>query len=151
MLIKTVALFMTITAVFACEMDCRRGVSQNFADYYMPVVQSTVDSLESQLSSSIQRISIPSTITEQVSDEEILGGVQSAIYQNLKNFVGDDTLKSKLAQGFYQVIFNEALPYKGDCNNPKRLTRKMPPAGESWTMEECKMIKLIEQVILMKR
>ncbi|KAG0746142.1 hypothetical protein G6F16_007028 [Rhizopus arrhizus] len=137
MLIKTVALFMTITAVFACEMDCRRGVSQNFAVYYMPVVQSTVDSLESQLSSSIQRISIPSTITKQVSDEEILGGVQSAIYQNLRNFVGDDTLKAKLAQGFYQVIFNEALPYKGDCNNPKRLTRKMPPAGESWTMEEC--------------
>ncbi|KAG0756679.1 hypothetical protein G6F21_010767 [Rhizopus arrhizus] len=123
--------------VFGCEMDCRRGVSQNFADYYTPVVQMSVDSLESQLTSSLQKVKIPTKITDQVPSTELTQDMQNAIHSSLQNFVKVATSKPRLAEGFYQVIFNEELPYKGDCNNPKRLTRKMPPPGESWTIEEC--------------
>ena len=139
MLVKTIAIFLTMTtAVFGCEMDCRRGVSQNFADYYTPVVQMSVDSLESQLTSSLQKVKIPTKITDQVPSTELTQDMQNAIHSSLQNFVKVATSKPRLAEGFYQVIFNEELPYKGDCNNPKRLTRKMPPPGESWTIEECK-------------
>lgn len=133
MWIKTLALFLTLSTVLGCEMPCRRGVSQNFADYYTPVVQMSVDSLQQQLSSSVQRITLPSDFSQ-----DILDSLQTSLTNNLEQFVQDDALKNKLAQGFYQVIFNEELPYKGDCNNPKRLNRKMPPEGESWTIQECK-------------
>lgn len=132
MWIKTLALFLTLSTVLGCEMPCRRGVSQNFADYYTPVVQMSVDSLQQQLSSSVQRITLPSDFSQ-----DILDSLQTSLTNNLEQFVQDDALKNKLAQGFYQVIFNEELPYKGDCNNPKRLNRKMPPEGESWTIQEC--------------
>ncbi|CAO3693120.1 unnamed protein product [Rhizopus stolonifer] len=136
MLAKTLGLILTFTtAALACEMDCRRGVSQNFADYYTPVVQMTVDSLETQLATSMQTIKLPTKIP--VSKEEITEEIQLAVHKSLQDFVKTATSKPKLAEGFYQVIFNEELPYKGDCNNPKRVNRKMPPKGESWTMEEC--------------
>ncbi|CAO3685013.1 unnamed protein product [Rhizopus stolonifer] len=131
MWIKTLALFLTLSTVLGCEMPCRRGVSQNFADYYTPVVQMSVDSLQQQLSSSVQRITLPSDFSR------CSRITPDLINRQFEQFVRDDALKNKLAQGFYQVIFNEELPYKGDCNNPKRLNRKMPPEGESWTIQEC--------------
>jgi hypothetical protein len=122
-------------------MDCRRGVSKNFADFYSPVIKASVQDLHASLSEAIEKVSIPSTITEKVTQQELLQDIESSIDTSLNNFVTYAT-SNKLAEGFYQVTFNEELPYKGDCNNPRRLTRKMPPAGESWTMDECKFFNI---------
>lgn len=144
MLVKSVALILlAASTTFACEMDCRRGVSKNFADFYSPVIKDTVDNLNSQLTKAIQKVSIPSTITQEIEGDELLKDIQASIDTSLNTFVEYATHQKRLAEGFYQVTFNEELPYKGDCNNPKRLTRKMPPVGESWTMDECKLFFLI--------
>ncbi|KAI9250268.1 hypothetical protein BY458DRAFT_524866 [Sporodiniella umbellata] len=136
MLAKTIGILLALTtATLACEMDCRRGVSDNFATYYTPVVQMAVDSLETRLVSSMQNVKLPGKI--EVPRSEVVGGIEAAIHTSLQSFVKTATSKPKLAEGFYQVIFNEELPYKGDCNNPKRVDRKMPPKGESWTLDEC--------------
>ncbi|KAI8981663.1 hypothetical protein BDF20DRAFT_817399 [Mycotypha africana] len=140
MLLNKIVLFVAASftsVVLACEMDCRRGVSKGFAEFYTPVVRDIVDNLNSQLTKSIAKVTVPSIITNEVDKSELLEDLETSIESSLESFITVATSQSKLAEGFYQVIFNEELPYKGDCNNPKRLTRKMPPAGESWTLEEC--------------
>ncbi|ORE16823.1 hypothetical protein BCV71DRAFT_244378 [Rhizopus microsporus] len=118
-------------------MDCRRGVSGDFADVYKPIIDMSVNRLQTQLTSSIPKVSVPSKITTHVSNEELVDDIRASIKSTLEQFANTELSKPRLAEGFYQVIFNEENPYKGDCNNPKRLTRKMPPKGESWTLEEC--------------
>ncbi|CEP19985.1 hypothetical protein [Parasitella parasitica] len=137
---KTIPLLLVAAAssVFACEMDCRRGLSRDFAGFYVPVIKDTISDLHSQLTKAIKKVSVPSTITNQLEKSELLDDIQESIESSLNAFVALATSQSRLAEGFYQVMFNEELPYKGDCNNPRRLTRKMPPPGESWTMDECR-------------
>lgn len=126
------------SVVFGCEMDCRRGVSKNFADFYSPVIKSLVTNLQSQLVVSMNKVSVPQVILDtQIDKTEITEEIEQSIESTLHNFYSMATSETRLAEGFYQVIFNEEFPYKGDCNNPRRLTRKMPPPGESWTLEEC--------------
>ncbi|CEG83797.1 hypothetical protein RMATCC62417_17670 [Rhizopus microsporus] len=138
MLVKTIALFFTLTSVaLACEMDCRRGVSGDFADVYKPIIDMSVNRLQDQLTSSIPKVSVPPKITTHVSNGELVDDIRASIKSTLEQFANTELSKPRLAEGFYQVIFNEENPYKGDCNNPRRLTRKMPPKGESWTLEEC--------------
>ncbi|CAO3652966.1 unnamed protein product [Cunninghamella echinulata] len=50
-----------------------------------------------------------------------------------------------LQNNIYSVIFNDAeKPFKGDCGAPpKKLTRKTPPPGESWTLQECEAMDYI--------
>ncbi|KAI8994943.1 hypothetical protein BDB01DRAFT_774698 [Pilobolus umbonatus] len=131
------SLLFIATGILACEMPCRRGVSKAFGEFYTPVVQATVDNLQTHLVQSITQVTIPAKITNNVESTELLHSVTVAINSSLSDFVSTATSEDRLAQGIYQVIFNEELPYKGDCNHPKRLTRTMPPPGESWTMEEC--------------
>lgn len=125
----------------ACEMDCRRGVSKNFADFYTPVIKDSVKNLHAQLTKSFTNVAVPNAIrSKNIQKDQILKDVEASLATSLDQFVAMATSTSKLAEGFYQVTFNEELPYKGDCNNPRRLTRKMPPPGESWTMDECKFV-----------
>ncbi|RCH93684.1 hypothetical protein CU098_009103 [Rhizopus stolonifer] len=139
MLMKSVSLLLlAASTVFACEMDCRRGVSKGFAGFYEPVIKDSVTNLHSELSKAIEKITVPTVITQKVERSEVLSDLEDSIENSLTDFTAMATAQSRLAEGFYQVIFNEELPYKGDCNNPKRLNRKMPPPGESWTMEECR-------------
>lgn len=139
MLIKTISLILlAASSTLACEPDCRRGVAKNFAYFYAPVIQDSVDNLHSQLSKAIVKVAVPSVITDQIDKTELLDDIEESIDTSLNTFVAMATSQSKLAEGFYQVTFNEELPYKGDCNHPARLTRTMPPPGESWTMDECK-------------
>ncbi|KAI9472072.1 MAG: hypothetical protein EXX96DRAFT_582789 [Benjaminiella poitrasii] len=138
MLVKSLLLLSLVPFTLACEMDCRRGVSGDLARYYAPVLNETIHELEPQLSRSLQDITVPATITAEVSQAEILDDLRQAISTTLEDFFELASAPSRLADGFYQVIFNEELPYKGDCNHPKRLDRKMPDPGESWTMEECR-------------
>lgn len=139
MLIKSISLLLlAASSTLACEMDCRRGVSRNFAAVYTPVIKDSIDNLHAQLTKSINKVAIPSVITEKIEKAELQDDIEDSIDASLNEFITFATSEKKLAEGFYQVTFNEELPYKGDCNSPKRLTRKMPPKGESWTMEECK-------------
>lgn len=142
MLVKSVAFLLLAAAsstTFACEMDCRRGVSKAFGDFYTPVVKDTVDNLHSGLTKAIAKVGVPSVIkAEGIDETELLDDIETSIDNSLNRFVAMATAPNKLAEGFYQVTFNEELPYKGDCNHPARLTRKMPPKGESWTMDECR-------------
>lgn len=144
MLIKSISLILLAAAstTFACEMDCRRGVSRNFADAYAPVIKDSIDNLHAQLTKSINKVAIPSVITAKIEKTELQDDIEDSIDASLTEFISFATSEKKLAEGFYQVTFNEELPYKGDCNNPKRLERKMPPKGESWTMDECKFLKI---------
>lgn len=140
MLMKSVSLLILLaSSTLACEMDCRRGVSKNFADFYTPVIKDSVDDLHAQLTKAVEKVAIPNVITSnQIERTDLLEDIEQSIDASLNQFIALATSTSKLAEGFYQVTFNEELPYKGDCNNPKRLTRKMPPTGESWTIDECK-------------
>ncbi|GAN07255.1 hypothetical protein MAM1_0154d06750 [Mucor ambiguus] len=140
LLLKSIPLLLVAAAysVSACEMDCRRGLSRDFAGFYVPVIKDSISDLHSQLTKSIEKVSIPDAITSQLERSELMDDIEESIETSLNEFVALATSQSRLAEGFYQVMFNEELPYKGDCNNPKRLTRKMPPPGESWTMDECR-------------
>lgn len=140
LLLRSIPLLLVAAAysVSACEMDCRRGVSRNFAGFYVPVIKDSITDLHSQLTKSIEKVPVPGAITSQLEKSELLEDIEESIETSLNEFVALATSQSKLAEGFYQVIFNEELPYKGDCNHPKRLTRNMPPKGESWTMDECR-------------
>jgi hypothetical protein len=138
MLVKGLSMLLFGAAtVLACEMDCRKGLAGDFAEVYTPVIENSVNGLESSLESSIKAIKVPTILTNEVSEEEMYTNIENAVKKSLKQFVTYAT-DSKLADGIYRVMFAEELPYKGDCNNPARLTRKMPPQGESWTLEECK-------------
>ncbi|KAI7898219.1 uncharacterized protein BX663DRAFT_525614 [Cokeromyces recurvatus] len=138
MLFKKLSLLLLASVTLACEMDCRRGVSKDLASFYVPVIKDTIQSLQSQLVASIDKINVPALITNKVDKNELMDDMQQTLTTTLDDFVTMASAPSRLAEGFYQVIFNEELPYKGDCNNPKRLDRKMPKPGESWTMEECR-------------
>ncbi|GAA5812530.1 hypothetical protein MFLAVUS_005986 [Mucor flavus] len=139
MLIKSISFILLVaSSTLACEMDCRRGVSKNFAHFYAPVIQDSVDNLHVQLTKAVIKVAVPSVITDQIDKAELLDDIEESIDTSLNAFIAMATSQSKLAEGFYQVTFNEELPYKGDCNNPRRLTRKMPPPNESWTMDECR-------------
>jgi hypothetical protein len=139
MLFKSISvLLLAASSVLACEMDCRRGLSRDFAGFYVPVIKDTISDLQSQLTKSIEKVTVPSIITSRLEKSELMDDIEQSIESSLIEFVTYATSSTRLAEGFYQVMFNEELPYKGDCNNPRRLTRKMPPQGQSWTMEECK-------------
>lgn len=140
MLIKSISLLLlAASSTLACEMDCRRGVSRNFAEFYAPVVKDSINNLHIQLTEAINKVAIPSVITEKVEKTELQDDIENSIDASLSDFITFATSEKKLAEGFYQVTFNEELPYKGDCNSPKRLNRKMPPKNQSWTMDECKL------------
>jgi hypothetical protein len=140
MLIKSISvLLLAASSVLACEMDCRRGLSRDFAGFYVPVIKDSISDLHSQLTKSIEKVAVPTVITDQFDKSELMDDIEQSIESSLNEFVTLAISQSRLAEGFYQVMFNEELPYKGDCNNPRRLTRKMPPPGESWTLDECKL------------
>ncbi|KAI9261082.1 hypothetical protein BY458DRAFT_439838 [Sporodiniella umbellata] len=132
MWVKILGLWLTFTLALACEMPCRRGVSKNFADYYTPVLQQTFNHLQQRLFQAIQTTHAPHELSP-----ELFKSLETNLANQLNQFVQDDSLKIKLANGFYQVIFNQERPYKGDCNHPKVLDRTMPPPNTNWTMIEC--------------
>jgi hypothetical protein len=152
MLIKSLPLLLVAaaTTAFACEMDCRKGVAGDLAKVYTPVLEKSVDNLESSLTSSIQKVAIPAVITSDATEEDVNAIIEDSIKSTLKTFVSFATDEKRLANGIYRVLFTEELPYKGDCNHPARLTRKMPPDGESWTLDECKLNGYIYQDYLLR-
>jgi hypothetical protein len=130
------------TLVSGCEPPCRRGVAKAFADSYAPVVQETVLQLNTNLKVSLfESTSAPVQITSVVPESAIQDAVHGAVKKTLDDYLGRRVTDNTLEKGIYNTMFNEQDPFKGDCNHPKRLTRNMPPEGESWTLEECKLLQ----------
>lgn len=131
-----------ISVVFGCEPQCRKGVAHAFAEFYTPVVQLAVDGLQDTFSSTLFNVTVPQHLSAFVPEDALTASVLGDLSETLKLFVDQATGKP-LQDGIFAVMFSEADPFKGDCNHPRRLTRNMPPPGESWTREECEKMDYI--------
>ncbi|KAI8066336.1 hypothetical protein BC940DRAFT_65185 [Gongronella butleri] len=137
------ALALFSTLALGCEPECRRGVAKAFADVYAPVVKDTVTQLREELRSNLfANTPLPEQIANVVPESDLKEQVLAVVSSTLDEFSNRATDKP-LAQGIFSVMFAEDKPFKGDCNHPRRLTRNMPPAGESWTLEECEKMDYI--------
>lgn len=135
----------------ACEPLCRHGVANAFAGFYGPVVELAVKDLHTSLESSLTNVTVPAHLKALVPEDALHNSIQNDLSAALNAFV--DHAKGKhLEDGIYKVMFAEADPFKGDCNAPpRRLTRNMPPAGESWTREECKSVRYASEIRMTER
>lgn len=140
-------LLTTAWTAMACEPECRHAISQTLADRYLSVIDSTMNELQDMLSDSLGSVPVPEQLSDLIPAKEVQDGIQTTIEEGLEAFMAqlttpthqdDTTVALTLEEGIYQTIFSGDQPFKGDCNNPPRLTRKMPPSGESWTRDECK-------------
>ncbi|KAI9493670.1 hypothetical protein BDB00DRAFT_822069 [Zychaea mexicana] len=125
-----------VSAALACEPECRHGLAHAFAGFYGPVVELAVGDLQNTFSNTLFNLTIPTQISATVPDDVLRTGVTNGLSDTLQLFVNEATGKP-LEDGIFSVMFSEEKPFKGDCNHPARLTRKMPPTGESWYREEC--------------
>ncbi|KAL1928226.1 hypothetical protein VTP01DRAFT_3142 [Rhizomucor pusillus] len=143
-MLKSVLAVLSVFAAsaFACEPDCRHGLANAFAGHYAPVVQLAVDELEYTFSTSLFNVSVPEEVSIVVPEQALQKGVTASLKETLQIFV-DWAAEKPLEDGIYRVMFAEKDPFKGDCNNPKRLDRKMPPEGESWRRDECEKMDYI--------
>lgn len=138
-----VALMASSSMVSGCEPPCRHGLAKAFADNYAPVVQDTITLLHSNLKSNLfTSVTAPVQITSVVPEDAIRDTVLNVVSETLNAYT-NRAQGQTLENGIFQVMFNEKDPFKGDCNNPKRVDRRMPPPGESWTMEECEKMDYI--------
>ncbi|CDS04854.1 hypothetical protein LRAMOSA07384 [Lichtheimia ramosa] len=145
MLVKS--LFTIVAAALAstslaCEPECRRGLAADFAKHYGPVVQLAVDQLQDSFASDVTNATLPSSIYTMLPENVLQSKLTEQLSSTLGVFVEEATGKD-LTSGIFSVMFAEEKPFKGDCNHPARLTRKMPPPGESWTREECQKMDYI--------
>jgi hypothetical protein len=126
-----------VAVASACEPDCRRGLATEFAKRYQSPIAHTLQLLKPELVNFSLQDVIPPQISAAVSEEALRAGIQAGVAESIDkmtNVANGDGL-DKL---YYAELFNGALAFKGDCNNPKRVDRRMPPPGESWTLDECK-------------
>lgn len=134
---KSKLLLCTFTALAgiasACEPECRHSIAEAFAERYIPVVQRSVSDLNDLLYENLYNVPIPEKLLEFVPEDVLRQGVRDNLENGLETFV--DQLN--VTDGIYLTLFSGDEPFKGDCNDPPRLTRKKPPVGESWTLEEC--------------
>ncbi|CAO3598267.1 unnamed protein product [Absidia cylindrospora] len=138
-----VALVASSMMVSGCEPPCRHGLAKAFADNYAPVVQDTVVQLHSNLKANLfESTTTPVQITSVVPEKAIHDAVLNAVQETLDAYT-HWAKGPTLENGIFQVMFNEKDPFKGDCNNPKRVDRRMPPPGESWTLQECEKMDYI--------
>ena len=139
MLVKS--LFTIVAAALAstslaCEPECRRGLAADFAKHYGPVVELAVNHLQDSFASDVTNATLPSSVSSVVPENALHRELTTQLSNTLDVFVEEASGKD-LQSGIFSVMFAEENPFKGDCNHPARLTRKMPPEGESWTREEC--------------
>ncbi|KAI7862823.1 hypothetical protein BDF14DRAFT_1876517 [Spinellus fusiger] len=127
-----------VTTVLACEPECRHGLAEDFAKHYTPVIEQTVQGLGLSLSNAFANTTVPGLVSAVVPEDQLKASLVSALHVTLSDFLVGATGRT-LNDGIFSVMFAEKDPFKGDCNDPKRVDRKMPPPGESWTREECKL------------
>jgi hypothetical protein len=90
-------------------------------------------------------LAIPSQISAAVSEQSLRAGIENAVTTSIDKMI--HTVNSdSLDKLYYSEMFNGPRAFKGDCNNPKRVDRRMPPPGESWTLDECKLNKFAKKL-----
>ncbi|KAF8964853.1 hypothetical protein BGZ46_000711 [Entomortierella lignicola] len=123
------SLTLSLPSVQACEHDCQVGVSHAFADKYQ-LLSSHYFSLLSQ--------NIDDSLFYGVPHLEILTPVESG---EAIHIMRDSITKAQnawdvtLFQTIFETIFQDEPKFKGDCNNPHRVTQ--PHLGVNWTMPDC--------------
>ncbi|KAI8146261.1 hypothetical protein BJV82DRAFT_601115 [Fennellomyces sp. T-0311] len=136
MLKRLTFLTLIVSLASACEPLCRHAISQVFADRYIPVIHLAVNDLHESLNTNLYNVSIPTKLLNLVPEKVLQDGIRNTVEDGLDDFTMQTT-GDILEEGIYQTIFSGDEPFKGDCNNPKRLDRKKPNEGEEWTREEC--------------
>ncbi|KAI9469312.1 hypothetical protein BDB00DRAFT_863164 [Zychaea mexicana] len=133
---RLITLTFLVSLASACEPLCRHAISQAFADRYIPVIHLAVTDLHEALNTNLYNITIPSKLLDVVPEKELQDGIRNTVQDGLDDFTMQST-GDILQEGIHQTIFSGDEPFKGDCNNPKRLDRKKPKEDEEWTREEC--------------
>ncbi|KAI8578745.1 hypothetical protein K450DRAFT_245299 [Umbelopsis ramanniana AG] len=126
--------------VSACEPECRRGLATAFSDKYYEPIAHTVQLLKPELVNF--KLNVPSQISAAVSEQALKAGIETGVTSAINKMINTVTGDS-LDKLYYSEMFNGPRSFKGDCNNPKRVDRRMPPPGESWTLEECEKMDYI--------
>jgi hypothetical protein len=125
--------------VSACEPECRHGLATAFSDKYYEPIAHTIQLLKPELTNF--KLNVPSQISAAVSEQALKAGIETGVTNAINKMINTVTGDS-LDKLYYSEMFNGPRSFKGDCNNPKRVDRRMPPPGESWTLEECKLIPM---------
>jgi len=129
-----------VAVVSACEPDCRRGLATEFAKRYHIPIAHTLQGLKTELVNI--NLAIPSQISAAVSEQALRAGIENGVTTSIDKMI--HTVNSdSLDKLYYSEMFNGPRAFKGDCNNPKRVDRRMPPPGESWTLDECEKMDYI--------
>ncbi|KAI9266515.1 hypothetical protein BDA99DRAFT_505900 [Phascolomyces articulosus] len=136
MLKRLVFLSFFVSLASSCEPLCRHAISQTLADRYIPVIHLAVNELHESLNINLYNVTIPDKLLNTVPEKELQDGIRNTVEDGLDDFTMEAT-GGMLEEGIYQTVFSGDQPFKGDCNNPKRLDRKKPKENESWTREEC--------------
>ncbi|ORX52403.1 hypothetical protein DM01DRAFT_1323561 [Hesseltinella vesiculosa] len=131
-------LLLQISFINACEPPCRHAIAKAFSDQYRPLVHHLFAQLDLPLTRPIHYHALPESLVDAVPANELESMLTAAVRGNVKTFEQNTT--DNLESEIYNVMFNEDKPFKGDCSSPPRLKRKMPPEGQSWTMEECELM-----------
>ncbi|KAJ2960454.1 hypothetical protein NQZ79_g4214 [Umbelopsis isabellina] len=148
--IGVTALAALAAVVSACEPECRHGVATDFANSYHDAIAHTLQLLKPELTKFSVHDTLPSQISAAVSEDALRAGIEAGVTSSIDKMITAVTGES-LDKLYYAELFNTGpgKAFKGDCNaivpetGKPRLTRKMPPAGESWTMEECEKMDYI--------
>jgi hypothetical protein len=143
--IAVTAIAALAAVVSACEPECRHGVATDFANSYHGAIAHTLQLLKPELTKFSVHDTLPSQISAAVSEDDLRAGIEIGVTASIDKMITAVTGES-LDKLYYAELFNTGpgKAFKGDCNaivpetGKPRLTRKMPPTGESWTMEECK-------------
>lgn len=144
--IGVTALAALAAVVSACEPECRHGVATDFATSYHGAIAHTLQLLKPELTKFSVHDTLPSQISAAVSEDALRAGIEAGVATSIDKMLTAVTGES-LDKLYYAELFNPAPGkdvFKGDCNaivpetGKPRLDRRMPPKGESWTLEECK-------------
>ncbi|CAG8462324.1 7612_t:CDS:1 [Acaulospora morrowiae] len=133
-LVTLIVILFVAVPVNACEEPCRVGVSKAFVDNWkteiLPIfkifsVNSTFDLYNNTLLNNV------------TTDVKLLGKVLSDIYEHTQQSISglSDIFIPTLPAIIEDAIFNVEPRFKGDCNNPKRVTQPQP--GVNWTLQDC--------------
>ncbi|CAG8654419.1 247_t:CDS:1 [Acaulospora colombiana] len=120
-------LLLTTTPVKACEASCQNGISKAFSDAYSIEIDKIYSNYIADLknsSSLFDGFKAHTTLKK-----ETIDAIVTAVTDQGKSF------ESGLTDLVKNSIFNEKPQFKGQCQNPLRVTQ--PPAGVNWTLSDC--------------
>ncbi|CAG8437166.1 13575_t:CDS:1 [Funneliformis mosseae] len=132
-----------IDSTFACEKDCRIGVAQAFVDSYALELQPMFTDLSQKITKNLY-YNDNTSLSKITTDPSLASNVLKSIYTSTSELVNKTLLQTVISESprkIHDAIFETEPKFKGDCNNPKRVTQ--PPPGIAWTFDDCKKMDYI--------